>query len=173
MVVRKARVVIGPSCGNQCLLQMELLLEYEWSDDAWAASLVAAAEKRHVAAVSLLLSHRDYVGKPCVTTALEHAAGTGDVEMVMTLVTGVTDNAVARRQHLWQPMRSACCNGQVGFLFFSLLGTIPDLMASLFADLSGGGAEGPTAHGCPDQERASRRGRLLPSVHAASHGESV
>lgn len=82
-------------------------------DDDLHDSLKAAMEKRDLAAISLLLSKWDFLGKRFFKRALRLAARKGDTEIVVALLTGLTGRPVERMPYLSKAMDVACDKGHV------------------------------------------------------------
>lgn len=92
--------------------QLELLLEYDWSRDAWGDSLRAAVDKRHVAAVTALLGRHSFIDHFSLTFGLADVARSGDMEMLRLLGSHLTDTT-SRQQCLLMAVLNACGKGQV------------------------------------------------------------
>lgn len=94
--------------------QVDMLLPaFEWSNEAWAASLEGATINRHVGVVARLLDQQPPRCGVGYDVSLGIAAKAGDVETVTALLTNVSGGRSQRRSHLTTCARGACEADQV------------------------------------------------------------
>lgn len=108
--------LVWSSCSRQAEMLLDKYFGEDDEDDDLRDSLNAAIKKRDLAAISLLLSKWSFLGKRFFKRALRLAARKGDTEIVVALLTGLTEEVVERMPYLSKAMDVACDKGHVSRL---------------------------------------------------------